>query len=222
MKRTQFFTILLALFILSGNNGIKAETPLKTNIEGHWNYPMNSVQTVYVFSEGEDVELLINGISFGHGKRDTDSLFRFDNVIFQPGELTAVSYDMNGNELSRQTLKTAGAPAQLKLTVNETSEGFHANEADSVIVQCEVADFQGNRCGADDRVINLEIDGPAEWIGGLKQEGNNSARKISIKTENGKNSAIIRSTKTPGEIKVTARAKGLAPVDVTLNSAKVD
>ena len=220
MKRNNFFTTLTLLLLLGGNIHVKGENSLKTKIEGHWNYPKNSVQTVYVDSEGEDVELLINGISFGHGKRDSGSLYKFDNVIFVPGSLTAVSYDKNGKELSRQTLVTAGTPAQLKMAVTENTEGFGANEADSAIVQFEVADFQGNRCGADNRPVTLEIAGPAEWIGSTPQEGISSAGRT-IKAEKGTNSALIRTTKTPGEIKVTAKAKGLAPVTVCLNSTPV-
>ena len=206
------------LLFLATCSAINAASPIKTDIKGHWNYPPYSVHNIYVESEGTDVELLINGISFGHGKQETDSLFRFDNVIFLPGDLTAVSYDANGKELSRQTLKTAGNPAQMKLTVNENATGFRANGEDTAIIQFEITDFQGTRCGADDRPVSLEIEGPAEWMGAVSQDSGKRASEKTIKVENGINHAVIKSTKTPGIIKVTARTKGLAPVEVTLNS----
>ena len=62
-------------------------TGAATYIVGHWNYPDNTVKPVYVVSNGEDVELFLNGKSLGHGKRDYNFLFTFDNVAFRPGKL---------------------------------------------------------------------------------------------------------------------------------------
>lgn len=222
MKLTHFFTFLFLLILSGGIFYAKGENQIKTNIEGHWNYPKYSVQPIYVVSEGEDVELFINGISFGHGKLEKDSLYRFDNVIFMPGDLTAVSYDGEGKELSRHTLQTAGMPAQLKLSVTPNNNVFRANGEDSAIIQFEIADFQGKRCGADNRFVNIEIDGPAEWLGNDNNGGNEISSEKKIKVENGTNCALIKSTKTPGEIKVTATAKGIAPVSVILNSTSVE
>lgn len=218
-KRINLLSVCLLLALTVPN--INASDNVKnseTKIIGHWNYPANSVNPIFVISDGEDVELLINGISFGHGNRENDSLFRFDNVIFQPGDLTAVSYDCNGNELSRQTLQTAGKPAQLILTVDPNAEGFSANGEDTAVILFQVADFQGKICGADERLVSFDIEGPAEWIGKITPEGCVPTPDKEIKAEYGTNRALIRSTKTPGEIKVTARAKGLAPVSATLNS----
>lgn len=222
MRRSRFFTTLSLLLLLGGNVALRGENPVKTRIEGHWNHPKNSVQTIHVVSEGEDVELFINGISFGHGKQEVDSLYRFDNVIFMPGDLLAVSYDTNGNELSRHSLRTAGMPAQLILSLTENSEDFRANGTDTVLVQFEVADFQGNICGADDRLVSLEIEGPAEWCESVPQENGRPLGVRSIKAENGRAGALLRSEKTPGEITVTARAKGLASVAVKLYSKPVE
>lgn len=222
MKKISILTTLFSLILLMGNNALKGENLLKTNIKGHWNYPKNSVQDIEVISEGEDVVLFINGITFGHGRQVTDSLYRFDNVIFQPGELTAVSYDENGKEMSRHTLQTAGAPAQIKLTIDADPEGFRANGSDLAIIQFEIADFQGNRCGADDRMVVLELDGEAEWIGSDSQKSDNSGNERTIKAINGTNKAYLRSKRKPGEITVKAKTNGLAPVSVMLNSIPED
>ena len=222
MKLSQFLIAIILLSILGGNNIIKGETPVKTNIEGHWNYPKNSVQNIYVESGGEDVELFINGISFGHGTFVSDSLYRFDNVIFQPGELTAVSYDGSGKEIGKHSLQTAGIPAQVILKVSGNSEGFSANASDSAVIQFEIADFYGKRCLADDRFVTFEIEGPAEWVDNNSSEGRNSSKVKTLKAQNGANNAILRSTKTPGQIKVIAKPKGLAANSLILNSSPVE
>ena len=51
---------------------------------GHWNYPQNTVKPVYVVSNADEVELLLNEKSLGKGKRDYDFLFTFDNITFEP------------------------------------------------------------------------------------------------------------------------------------------
>ena len=194
----------------------------KTYIVGHWSYPENTVKPVYVVSGGDDVELFLNGISLGHGKKDYDFLYTFDDVTFQPGDLTAVSYDKNGKEISRHMLRTPGVPAQLKLTVMENPEGFHADGADMALLQFEVTDFQGRRCPVDNRMVTFEIEGPAQWRGGIAQGHDNYILSKQLPVECGINRALVRSTTEPGTVKITAKAEGLAPASVTLNTSPVE
>lgn len=220
MNRFYIFTAILITLFFGFNLIVSAETTEnKTVIKGHWNYPKNSVHQVSVESNGEDVELFLNGISFGHGKRDADNVFIFENVIFQPGDLTAVSYDATGKEISRQTLQTAGTPAQLKLTVNDKPSGWQADGMDTVEIQFEVADFQGRRCGDDSRIVSFEIDGPAELVGDSSPSADNNKGK-KLQMDAGVNKALLRSTTAPGDVKIKAVAKGLAPVEVVLTTDK--
>ena len=50
-------------------NGWVDTDKFQTYIIGHWNYPEHTVKPVYVVSNGEQVELLLNGKSLGKGKR---------------------------------------------------------------------------------------------------------------------------------------------------------
>ena len=77
-------------------NGWVDTDKFQTYIIGHWNYPEHTVKPVYVVSNGEQVELLLNGKSLGKGKRESHFLFTFDKVAYQPGRLEAVSYDGKG------------------------------------------------------------------------------------------------------------------------------
>lgn len=194
----------------------------RTHIVGHWNYPDQTEKPVYVVSNGEDVELLLNGESLGYGRRDYNWLFTFDNVKYQPGELIAVSRDVSGNELSRDTLQTAGNPAKILLTAIENPEGFHADGADMALIQFEVVDAEGRRCPLDNRMINFSIDGPAEWRGGIAQGPDNFILCKSMPVECGVNRALIRSTTDPGEIKITASAWDLPSESITLTTIPVN
>lgn len=194
----------------------------QTYIIGHWTYPDSTVKPVYVVSNGEDVELLLNGKSLGHGKRDYNFLFSFPEVAYEPGTLEAVSYDTDGKELSRHSLSTAGKPARLLLTKIENPEGFHSDGSDVAILQFEVVDKNGNRCPVDNREVSFTIEGEGEWRGGIAQGPDNYILNTTLPVECGVNRAVIRSTRTPGDIKVTAKADGLPKVSTVFTTLPVE
>lgn len=105
-------------------NGWVDTDKYQTYIIGHWNYPEKTVKPVYVVSNGEAVELFLNGKSLGKGKRESNFLFTFDKITFRPGKLEAVSSDKNGMEVSRYHISTVGEATQLKLTAIQTPKDF--------------------------------------------------------------------------------------------------
>ena len=74
-----------------------------------WSYRGFSGQKtiVEVYARAAEVELLVNGKSAGRKKLKNDCRTKF-NVVYEDGEITAVSYDASGEEIGRKTLKTAG------------------------------------------------------------------------------------------------------------------
>ena len=202
-------------------NGWVDTDKYQTYIIGHWNYPENTVKPVYVVSNAEAVELFLNGRSLGMGKRDFHFLFTFGQVSFQPGTLTAVSYDANHQEVSRYSIQTAGEPAFLKLTAIQNPEGFHVDGADMALIQVEVTDSNGRRCPLDNRLIHFSLDGEAEWRGGIAQGKDNYILSTSLPVECGVNRALIRSTRKAGKVVLTAKADGLPEASVTLQTLPV-
>lgn len=193
----------------------------QTYIIGHWNYTKDTVKPVYVASTGENVELFLNGHSLGKGRRECNFLFTFDKVTFQPGKLEAVSYDRTGKELSRYALNTVGEPANLKLTVMQNPEGFQADGADMALVQIEVVDKDGRRCPLDNRMIKFDLEGEAEWRGGIAQGEDNYILSKNLPVECGVNRVLIRSTTKAGKILLTAKAEGLSDASISLETVPV-
>ena len=72
---------------------------------------------VEVYSAGDEIELLRNGVSVGKEKV-SGFIARFDTV-YEPGEVTAISYE-SGKEIARSTLKTV-SDAKLKADVSYTN-----------------------------------------------------------------------------------------------------
>lgn len=193
-----------------------------THIIGHWNYAPKVVKPVYVVSSGEKVELFVNGKSKGFGKRGYDFLFTFDNIQWEKGTIEAISYDKNGKELSRHSHKTVGDPKRLKLTLMQGPEGTYADGADIAMVQVEVVDENGNRCPLANDMIKFDLQGPAEWRGGIAQAEDNYVLAKELPVECGITRVMIRPNDKAGKITLTATADGLGTEYISFNSIPVE
>ena len=215
----------------------------RTHIIGHWNYTPGTIKPVYVVSNGDEVELFVNGKSQGKGKRSYNYLFTFDNIAFEPGVLQAISYQ-NGTESSRAKIETAGQPNHLEITMIESPEGMRADGADMALIQVEVVDEQNRRCPLDHRIINFSLYGEGTWIGGIAHkedvtrkdipmhsEGlldsaadqpvtDNYVGAMSLPVECGVNRILVRSNTTAGEIHLTASSE-LGEASVSMKTHEV-
>lgn len=192
------------------------------HIIGHWNYASDTVKPVHVVSTADQVELFLNGESLGKGRQSSRFLFSFDDVQWKPGTLRAVGYDEEGKKLCEQELVTAGEPAALKLTQWTDPSGVRADGADLILVQVEVVDDQGRRCPVAMNMIDFELNGAAEWRGGLAQgPDDNYILAKSLPVECGVNRVLMRSTTEPGTIRLTVSSNGLKPASLELESRAV-
>ena len=140
----------------------------RTYIVGHWNYePGFTVPTVYVVSNADSVVLVQNGNVIKPTSHDYKFLYTFKDVKYEGDKLTAIAYDKDGKEVSRDEKITAGTPVALKLTAIENPTGWKANGNDVVLVQYEVVDANGRRCPLDNRLVKFTLKGLAEWRGGI-------------------------------------------------------
>ena len=214
----------------------------QTYIIGHWNYPTGTTKTIYVVSTADDVELLVNGKSLGHGKQSYRFLYTFENIAFESGCLEAV-----GSDGSKYQIETSGEPYQLKLSAIENPEGMKADGADMALFEIEVVDKQGRRCPLDDRMITFNLWGEAKWIGGIgtrdnkamqrpdenrpeglldaaatKNVSDNYVGQMALPVECGVNRVLVRSTTNAGEIHLSACAEGLKPAYIEVKSKEVE
>ena len=193
-----------------------------THIIGHWNYPEKTVKPVYVVSAGHEVQLFVNGKSMGYGKQSYRFLYTFDSVRYEPGTIEAISYDESGKEVSRHSIKTAGKPDRLKLTLIHGPQGVFADAADLVLVQVEVVDANGMRCPLANDMVKFTLHGPAEWRGGIAQAEDNYAGKTSLPVECGITRVMLRSTDTAGKVTLTAEADGLGIETISFDTKLIE
>jgi beta-galactosidase len=200
------------------------------HIIGHWTYPKGTVKNIYVAADCSEVELFLNGKSLGRKKAYKatpqqkkelhKNLFVFPNVTFQPGTLEAVGY-VDGKEVDRQKLETAGPAVALKITPITGPKGFLASGSDVALFDVEAVDAQGRRCPTFQQRCDFECTGPAIWRGGYNSGKTNSINKTFVDLECGINRVSIRSTLAQGKIRLVAKSKGLKNGVVELVSKPV-
>ena len=198
------------------------------HIIGHWTYPANTTKTMNVVANNVDsVEFFVNGISRGKAAQPENGyLYAFPNIAFAPGTIKAVGYK-GGVAVAQHELKTAGAPAAIKLTPHTAPGGMRADGQDVALIDVEVVDADGERCPTDDARVDftwsstgraVSATGPAIWRGGYNSGKTNSTNNLYLNTEGGINRVALRSTVLPGSFTVTARREGLKPATISINT----
>jgi len=98
----------------------------------HWTWPgrEGQVTPVYCYTDYPEGELFVNGKSQGRIRKVKETAgqwkpenrldryrLRWNNVVYEPGEVKVVVYDEQGQKAGEQTIRTAGQPTNLKLDV---------------------------------------------------------------------------------------------------------
>ena len=192
-----------------------------THIIGHWNYTPDTRKPVYVVSSGDKVELFVNGKSKGFGRQEYRFLFTFDSIQWEKGCIEAVSYLEDGTEASRSSIKTIGDPKELKLSLIQGPNGTYADGADLALVQIEVVDENGDRCPLANNMVKFDLQGPAEWRGGIAQGKDNYVLSKELPVECGITRVMIRTTDKSGKITLKAEAEGLPSNEITFETKPV-
>jgi beta-galactosidase len=138
-----------------------------------------------------------------------DYRLRWNEVPFEPGELKAVAY-RDGKQIGAAIMRTAGEPAELRLTPDRTE--LAADGDDLCYVLVEAFDNDGVPCPLADNEVTFIIDGPAV-IAGVGNGNPMSFEPFQAnkrKLFNGKAMLILRTIEgKPGEIHVRATSEGL-------------
>jgi beta-galactosidase len=186
-------------------------TDPQVDIIGHWTYSAGTKKTVYVASNAEEVELLLNGKSLGRQRPANRFLFTFPEITWEPGELRAIAYRA-GKMVATESKHTVGEPIALRLTPVLGPQGLHADGADIALVDVEAVDAKGERCPTFQKRVDFELTGAGIWRGGYNSGKTNSINNTFLDLECGVNRVAIRATPSPGTIVLTARCAQLKHV----------
>jgi len=191
----------------------------------HWNWEGNEDENVpvFVYTNGDEAELFLNGKSLGKKAKKPQSLISkeryrlmWSDVVYEPGELKAVAYK-DGKIIKEAVVKTAGEPYSIKLTPDRSS--IDATGEDLSYIMVEAYDKDGNLCPLADNRIEFDIKGP----GVIAAVGNGNPQSIEPyvasyrKLFYGKAMLILRSKENEaGKISIAATSEGLNPAKTSI------
>lgn len=198
------------------------------NWEGNEGTPLQ----VSVYSRCDEVRLELNGKLIGTQKiteefnpiqqmddqsmsRGIDALaVRFD-VSYQAGELVAIGLT-DGKEVVRQSLKTTGKPAIIKITAE--SETVLANPNELAYFNVEVLDENGLLVPDAEIPVEFNIQGKCKLqaVGNGNPKDMKSFQQPNVNTFEGRCQLIVRSNEEAEQIVVTAKSNGLEMATCTV------
>jgi len=202
----------------------------------HWNWAGRAGQVIPVvaYTNCNSVELFLNGRSLGEKRIEfpaqgtsggwnsyalpvvratTNDLHVSWDVPYEPGVLKAVGKNRAGQATCSAAVRTAGAPAAIRLTADRDT--ISAAPGDVALVTFEIVDSAGTVVPTADNVVRFAVTGGS--IAAL--DNGNQLDLDPYRTDhrhafNGRGLAIVRPT--PGVLQVTASSDGLHAATVTL------
>ena len=130
----------------------------------HWNWTEGQEVDMWCYyNNADEVELYVNGTSYGTRRKTDDCLHAAWRVVYEPGIVEVVARK-DGVEVGRTSRRTAGEPSSIHLTMKQYGKGA-ADDA-LVFVEVEIVDKDGNLCPLSENLVNFEVDGGGAFIAG--------------------------------------------------------
>lgn len=174
-------------------------------------------ENVEVYSNCDDVELFLNGVSLGSQSRPLDDAPRVWKVQFAPGSLKAVAKN-KGRQVATYEVRTASAPAKIVLTADRKS--LTATFDDVVHVTATVVDANGVLIATASDQITFKVSGPG--VVAAVDSGNNASHEPFQSTERnayqGRCLALLKAVAGHGRITLTATAPGLKSSSIVIDT----
>lgn len=166
------------------------------------------VETVEVYSNAQQVELLLNSKSLGAETIHADASPRAWQVPFAPGTLRAIATNA-GRVVATDELRTAGAPARIVLTADR--HGIAPGWSHVDYLAATVVDAHGVVVPSASNRITFTVAGPG-FIAAVDNADNSSHEPFQADQRSayqGRCVAFLRARVSHGSIVVTASSPGL-------------
>ena len=190
----------------------------------HWTWPdrMGMITPVHVFSSANEAELFVNNKSQGRKRKTAyEYRFRWDSVVYEPGEVKVISYK-NGKPWATSMMRTAGKPFALQMDADRTT--IAADGKDLSFITVSVVDEKGTVVPVAANKITFQVSGPGDIV--ATDNGNPADMEPFHSKErnafSGLALVIMRARpRTAGTITLTASADGLERAMITVKTRYV-
>ncbi|WP_243349173.1 sugar-binding domain-containing protein [Parabacteroides sp. FAFU027] len=189
-----------------------------------WTWPGREEKQIEVeiYSKYPKVRLYLNNKLVGEKQTTKAEEFKATfPVVYTAGVLKAVGV-VGEKEVESKLLKTAGAPAAIKLTADRKE--IKANGQDLSYVTVEVVDKYGILQPNADNRLQFTVTGPGVIAGADNADLKDTDNYVSNnrKTWHGRAMVVIKSIKNAGEIRLSIRGNGLSEASVIIKSLPVE
>ena len=172
----------------------------------HWNFAdrIGERIKVHCYSNLDEVELFVNGKSYGKKKMERNCYLTWENVIYEPSEAMARGYK-DGKEVMTRTVKTTGTPYKVDLIPYKNK----IMTADTAIINVQVTDKNGMVVPTADNKIFFTVEG-GQFLGtGNGNPGSHESDNIPVRRVfNGLCQLLVKADNL-GVIKITAKSNDL-------------
>lgn len=174
-------------------------------------------ESVEVYTNCKEVELLLNGQSLGRQKLHADASPLTWNVPYAPGSLKAVGYNQ-GSQAAEEELRTAGNAARIVLSAERAT--VSSSGEDAVTIVATAVDEAGVPVPDAANDVQFTVSGPA-LIAGTDNGSITDHESFLLPHHHlhgGRAIAVVRATASSGAIRVHASAAGLADGEAQLKA----
>lgn len=182
----------------------------------HWNWAGKEGQPiqVWVFGNGDSVELFLNGKSLGVKTMPKYHHLEW-TVPYEPGTLSAKSYT-DGKTIATDQVVTTGAAVALRVTT--LNKNLSANNEDCAMLEVSLVDANGRVVPTASDLVTFSVSGPAvvAGVGNGDPSSHEPDRASQRHAFHGLCMGVIQAKDRKGVAKVTITAPGLKSTTISL------
>ncbi len=181
-------------------NGITTGTDRQSEL---WNRPEGSKADLVIYTNGDEVELLLNGKSLGRKPNPTDAKHRnvinWNSVPYQKGRLEAVAYQ-KGKAVARHALETTGKA--VRIVAEPDNSQWKADGMDLQHVRLTAVDSKGRRVLTCNEELSFDIEGDARIVAVTNGDINSDELNVTNHRRlwQGQATVILRAGRQPSKI----------------------
>ncbi|KAA3660243.1 MAG: glycoside hydrolase family 2 protein, partial [Calditrichaeota bacterium] len=180
-----------------------------------WKYAEDESIIIQTYTNCEEAELFLNGVSLGKQKRAD---FADDNIIkwlapYKAGELKVIGYN-DGKKATEYSLNTHGSLA--KIAIHTNKKELHADGYDVAVVTAKLLDENGLLITDADMEIEFELSGIIKNIGidNGWEYNVQSHKSNAIKTHEGRAAIFLQAGQEASNATVKVRCGEVVSSDV--------
>lgn len=189
----------------------------------HWNFEGREGDEIpiWVYSNLDEVELLVNGKSLGKQKVPHLGHVQW-KARYEPGAIEARGFK-GGKVVLTEKRETTGPAVSIRLTADRTE--INADGEDVAMITVEALDKEGRAVPTANNLIGFKVSGVGKLIGVGNGDPNclESDKEPKRSLFNGLAQVIVQAMKRPGEIRIEAVKEGwdgpeLMPAKLTITT----